>query len=410
MTKLVVGVALAVAGCASNAADGSPSCGNGVHESGELCFEERVESVPGAMHVDVGDVDADGLADLVVTNASTDSLQVRRGDGRFFGPARDIDLRAIHRIPGYAGVLGLGAALLCDFDGDGDSDVAVHARLAGAILVLVAEDGELSVSADYISTNGGTHRLACGDLNNDALSDLIVASDYEPARLIRVYFGDREAVLGAPLGFTPDTDMRALAVADLDEDGDLDVVGAADRGVDELGAVENLGEGRFVQRSSAPVGGGVHGIATGHFDDDGFVDVVTANTSTDDLTILHGAGDTTFSVVEILDFSGERFGSHIGPEDVKTADVDGDGDHDLVVAHLTANTFTTLVQRSPGVFDVGATRGVPGFPTSLATADFNGDGLPDFALACAEQHYDAYDRQRAIELGLGQLVVLLSNP
>lgn len=68
------------------------------------------------------------------------------------------------------------------------------------------------------------------------------------------------------------------------------------------------------------------------------------------------------------------------PGPLVSADFDGDGDLDLVVANVQDGTIQLLTNDGAGVFQVGTARGVGLNPSALAAADLNGDGRPDLML------------------------------
>src|SRR5437763_826385 len=69
------------------------------------------------------------------------------------------------------------------------------------------------------------------------------------------------------------------------------------------------------------------------------------------------------------------------PRQVTTADVNGDGHVDLVVANIDDDTVSVLLGTSTGTFGAQTTYTVASLPDSVATADFNGDGHPDIVVA-----------------------------
>ncbi len=133
-----------------------------------------------------------------------------------------------------------------------------------------------------------------------------------------------------------------------------------------------------------PVGSTPVAIAAADFDGDGITDLAVANQGEATVSLIHGngsggVGDGTFAAaVPIATVSGAQC--------LLATDVTGDGLLDLVVG--------TGVDSSLWIYPGGGAAGVPngtfgggtrvplGFiPTSVATADFNEDGLPDFVVA-----------------------------
>ena len=69
-----------------------------------------------------------------------------------------------------------------------------------------------------------------------------------------------------------------------------------------------------------------------------------------------------------------------GPHAVATADLNGDGRSDLVVANMNDNSVSIFLADSTGVFSSRTDVGLGNTPTAVALADFNADGRPDIAV------------------------------
>jgi len=119
------------------------------------------------------------------------------------------------------------------------------------------------------------------------------------------------------------------------------------------------------------------GIATGDFDNDGFVDVLTSNAGqSNEISILPGFGDGTVTVLDEIELSSL-------PSALLLNTFDGDTIPDLVVGLGNENAITFLRGRGDSqYFDTQAAPiAVGGSPAGLATVDFNGDGKRDVIVA-----------------------------
>jgi hypothetical protein len=83
-----------------------------------------------------------------------------------------------------------------------------------------------------------------------------------------------------------------------------------------------------------------------------------------------------------------------GPSSIAAADFNGDGKLDLAVANSGSNNVTILLGTGDGTFTAAASPATGMAPNSLAVGDFNGDGVPDLAVANA---------------GSGNVTILLGN-
>ncbi len=124
-------------------------------------------------------------------------------------------------------------------------------------------------------------------------------------------------------------------------------------------------------------------IATADLDGDGALDVAVANSSDGTVSILLGVGSGRLRAAVDSPFPAGR-----EPSDVDAADLDRDDDVDLVFANHETSRVTILLNdkrarftAAPGSpFETGARPHVHG----LATADFDGDGWSDVAVDSAD--------------------------
>jgi len=128
-------------------------------------------------------------------------------------------------------------------------------------------------------------------------------------------------------------------------------------------------------------------------------DLVTAGTAT--VTVVNGTGVASnpahFQVVKngyTAAFGKLDYSTDITPQDVATADFNGDGNLDLAVS-TGNNTISILLGNGTGAFPTHVQYGVPGNPVSIITGDFNGDGKVDLATV------DQFQSQVSIILGNG---------
>jgi hypothetical protein len=331
--------------------------------------------------VAVADFDQDGFPDLLVTAFGPNLLYRNRGDGTFENVAR----RARIEAPGW----NTGAAFF-DADGDGDLDLYLAAYIDCSLQDIL----DAVPSLDW----KGVDKVAFGPFGLSGAPDHFFLSDG----------AGRFAEATIPAGL----EDRALAfgfgvrAADWDRDGDLDLYVANDSDANYL--YRNEGHGRFQETalwSGAAFGaeGAAQagmGIAVGDPDRDGFLDLFVTNFAEDYSTLYRGDGAGFFR--DVSEEAGVARPTFL-PLSWGTAfaDLDDDGDEDLVVANghiypqvdrhpefgaAYAQRNLLLENLGDGRFrDAGASAG-PGFALArssrgLAPGDYDNDGDLDLLIS-----------------------------
>lgn len=168
-------------------------------------------------------------------------------------------------------------------------------------------------------------------------------------------------------------EMAAVAAADFDNDGNLDLVSAGDP---QLTILRGNGNGHLTSVSHVPGGKNPVDVALADLDEDGDIDIVVANHDTDYLTILLGDGRGAFQPSAASPL-GIPVRPH--PHAVRAADLDADGHVDLIVDHREARGLLFLKGLGNGGFETpGTIASVGGDPyRGMAVGDINRDGLAD---------------------------------
>lgn len=240
-----------------------------------------------------------------------------------------------------------------------------------------------------LSTQGP--RLITGDINNDQLEDFVLlGASGDPDKLFTQstngsFSLKRSNTLSQDLTF----ESTCGALFDQDGDGDLDLmIGSGgneiemDRQFFEVRLYKNDGRGNFTRdlKSLPMLLGNFSTLEVSDFDQDGAVDVflgaksVPGNYGLPPRTYLLRNVNGTF-----IDKATEQLANVGMVTDASWADIDGDGDQDLVVVGdwMPVNVFTNDNGR------IQTKTSVPnssGWWTRIETADLDSDGYPDFVL------------------------------
>lgn len=169
------------------------------------------------------------------------------------------------------------------------------------------------------------------------------------------------ATFGRPVFYPSNAQQSdAIAVADLNGDGKLDlVVGSPDT----VSVLLGNGNGTFQAAVTYPSGAQANSLAVVDMNGDGKLDIVAGNGS--NVSVLLGNGDGTFQPALV---------SNIEPLALAVSDVDHDGIPDIVA---TVNTgVAVLLGNGDGTFKAPVMTTTVA-STSLAVADLDHDGKPD---------------------------------
>lgn len=169
------------------------------------------------------------------------------------------------------------------------------------------------------------------------------------------------------VGVTP----RSVAAADVNGDGHLDLI-SANNTSDNLSVLHNNGRGSMTLSLTLPAGDGPQIVIAADINGDGRADLISANGNTNTLSVWIGTGTGGFTPSATLTVG-------LYPFPVLATDVNGDGSLDLVSGNFGAATLSVLTNYNNGTFALASTPAVGNGPHGIAAADFNGDGSTDLA-------------------------------
>lgn len=335
--------------------------------NGNGTFRAPVEYAAGLYPIDVVAARLRGPnapIDLITLDAGSSSpgqytiaVLLGNGDGTFQAPL-------LTTIP-YSGV----SLVAGDFNGDGNPDVAVggFSGLSSGpqeLTILVGKgNGSFQAPKSYTAGDGtsGYYAMAVGDFNNDGHLDVLGMDPtglwlslgngdgtFNPAALV---WADPTTYLGPQLLGGP----QAIAVGDFNGDGNLDV--ALDIDGARVDVLLGMGTGTFVPLSTPAyvitknqTGYGGGSIAAADLNGDGNIDLVVTTGWGTTLAILNGKGNGTFARAVVYPLP------QYDDQAMVVADANRDGKPDVVVgtdlgtlAH-DVNYLTVLLNAGNGRF------------------------------------------------------------
>lgn len=361
------------------------------------------------------DLDSDGVVDLIYESFSGVIVHPGLGAGTFDAGQENFIL----------GLFGIG-----DLTGDGRNELVVHGFDEPLSTYLVDENSNLTEGPSSPFDNDLVDAVI-EDFGNDGVTDYATA-DFANRR-VSVSAGTGGGSFAAPVHYPLDFTPRSVDIGDFNGDGLVDLL-ASDRFSDNAAILRGQPGGQFADAEDLSLSSFLRDLAVGDFDGDNRSDVVVFNTRTtalifnanedgqliqgrtvnvgpedsdssststrtirtadvngdgiDDLLIANGTGDDVSVVLSVrnpadasqISFDNPiRYAGGTSPQSFIVGDVDHDGDTDLVVGGFrledSTHTIVVLVNDGNGGFDDLTTYEVPfAYTSGLQLADLNRDG------------------------------------
>ncbi len=229
--------------------------------------------------------------------------------------------------------------------------------------------------------NLGPSDIAVADINRDGLLDVVATNELTGPGALTIYLGRGNGDFSTALVYpvrAGNTTPSSLALADVDEDGDLDVA-VTEAGVSTATLYLGDGAGGFVQGVTMTMGLGPKSAKLARLDADTHVDLFCVSSRLDALSLRLGDGLGGFGPRSNINLPS---GAGTSPSAVVLADFDGDGDLDFATANAGTSTVSVASNDGNAAFtfapmDLAAGAG----PSAILAQDLTGDGILDLATA-----------------------------
>jgi hypothetical protein len=369
-------------------------------------FEESSDGLPqsGSFRnsMAIADMNEDGFLDLILPpqRGSAEGLPtIYLGDGK--GHWKGWSATVPH-------ALDYGSVVVADFNKDGHMDMAFSVHLTGVFLYLGDGKGHFTEVYEGLPRDFPTRRLVVADLNQDGYPDLVAITEgptvglvggHPHGPLIGLINKNKgkswEAIDIVPVGVKTGADW--LSVGDFNKDGRPDFVlgsiflGSRDivylsKGPNQWARLENEGDlipwGAYYYGSAA-------GKITSKTHDDAIISYIRYWPTDLDPKVVARPPLPETTGIERLSFASDgsakrypivRWGGHDPVSGLALADVDGDGNLDIVYAQPRLGQVVILLGDGKGGFTRANTEGLKllDLPVyDLKVVDVNGDKKPD---------------------------------
>jgi hypothetical protein len=345
-----------------NANDGTVSVFRNISSTGSTSpgsFATKVDFATGMTPCGIrsADIDGDGMPDLIIVNAESNTLSVLRNtttcgtiDSSSFAAKVDFPTGS------YPTCVAVG-----DLDGDGKIDLAITNYSDNTLTLLrnTSNAGNITTGsfapAVVLPTESNPESIAIGNLDSDSKPELIVANN--GANTVSV-FGNTCTVGNLTIsGFATKVDFATglgpidVAIADVDGDGRPDIA-VVNNVSNTISLLRNTGSGSINPGSLCAkvdfeTGMAPRSIAIGDINGDNKPDLAVTNSSSGTVSIYCGTGTaggiSSFSLAAKTDWTTgtNPFGAAVG-------DLDGDGRPDLAVANNGSDSVSVFLSSTQG--------------------------------------------------------------
>ncbi len=229
----------------------------------------------------------------------------------------------------------------------GNQNMSVVDATTGADITAKFSAGSVTTSSAFVNTVpattlSATYTAATGDFNNDGFPDLVTVRTSATTAVMLFYAGKSDGTFASPVTVAvPSNVYSGIVAADINADGNLDVLLRGTSGSSQGIVMLGKGDGTFTQAPATVPMGSVGQLLTPiDINNDGILDIVSLSSST---TVAYslGNGDGTFGAMKTVNVAANSTNIAIG-------DFNGDGLPDIVVGHGTDKTLGTLLNNGSG--------------------------------------------------------------
>ncbi|MGC1871573.1 MAG: FG-GAP-like repeat-containing protein [Acidobacteriaceae bacterium] len=342
-------------------------------------------SVPnGPAYVAPIDFNRDGKPDLAVTQSTGGTVSVLINNTLPTPTHGSLNFVPPHVPNGGKGNMADSVAV-ADFNHDGFPDVAVAYLQDNAVRVLAGKGGGLFGPSTEYPVGKQPYSIAAGDLNNDGYADLVTANTTDGTISVLMNNGGGSGTFASAQTYTVGRLPYQVAIGDLNGDGipDLAVTNYGDNTVSILYGQSG---GGFVGGQTLATCTNPYGVAIGDTRHSGQNDIAVTCFHTDQLEVFLNNSMMPYQPppAQASFQSPEMYSTDSNPTSLVMGDFNRDGNLDIVTGNSTANDVSFFAGNGSGAFPSPAVNSFAlNFPDSIAAGDVNEDGIPDLVTVAA---------------------------
>ena len=302
----------------------------------------------------VGDVNGDGIPDIVTANAGDGTVSILIGNGN--GTFQPQFIVAVGSNPR--------SIALADLNGDGKLDIVTVNANDNTISLLRGNGNGTFQPRTTLAVGSNPDGLAVRDINGDGIPDIVTANagDGTVSLLIGNGNGTFQSRFPVAVGSQP----YSVVLADVNGDGKPDIL-TPNYGDATVSVLLNKGQGTFMPAPTVPTIANPQAVVVADFNNDHKPDLLVGSLT--DTEERFGSGDGTFPTL---------YASYpINAGSIAAADVNNDGNVDIIEASVTSNEIVLLRGFGDGDVYAQPNAHASSGPTAIVLADLNGDGQLD---------------------------------
>ena len=353
-------------------------------------------------HAVSGDIDGDGLPDLVVGSYDSALGETYYSAVEIYRNISANGVVAYEAPVACTASYGVHNVKLADLDGDGKLDIIVASSGSGRVSCIrnKSTPGNISMAMNLnLRLTSGAFETVIADFDGDGKLD-IAAAEYQKDSVM-IYkniiatipvnaFTSSGTFKPYYVAFKVGTGPASIAAADMDGDGKPDLV-VSNNGSNSISILKNnsiVDSFIFQNAVNVAAGDGPQQLLLANVNNDGKPDVIVSSYNTNSLLIFRNqATSGAFNLTTLA--APVNYDLANGANGIAVGDINGDGKMDIVASKYLADSFTVLKNTSVGSAIDASTFtkdnsyyvGFGNGPLGITIADVDGDTKPDVITA-----------------------------